>query len=311
MIPIRINKVAEFKTDHQNAIMDYMGAPSRRRKLAAIDTWLKRNAIIKQTFVEILVAPPADLRNMAKQLESIPKELPASIRSLRELYEKFASEKKTPFKIGSNKYGAYSFVRRTGVTVCPYCNRNYVINVPNAKKRTSQLDHIWGKDKYPLLALSLFNLVPSCGPCNHSKGATPGNYYNPYDGSVKNLPSFHVTLLGSNFFENLDHLRIDLKYPPGFTSQIENMYIDRLYIEHRDLVQELLKKKRIYNHVYSQQLVKQLSKLKVPGGLLLRDTTDFVNLFLGTFISPDEFHKRPFAKLTSDIWGQIFKNSKI
>jgi len=311
MIPIRINKIVVFKTDHQKSIMDYMGAPSRRSRLTAIDAWLRRNGIIKQTFAEVLIATPSEIKKIVGQLNGINRTLPASILDIEKLYGKFAYEKDTPFKIGGNKYGGYTFVRRTGVTVCPYCNRNYVVNVPNSKKRTSQLDHIWGKDKYPLLALSLFNLVPSCGPCNHSKGATPGDYYNPYDASITNLPYFYLTLLGSNFFEDLDHLKIELRYPSGFKSQIENMYINNLYTEHRDLVQEILKKKRIYTSVYSKQLIKQMSNIKPLGGLLLKDTADFINLFLGTYISPEEFHKRPFSKLTSEIWRQILKNRKI
>ena len=55
-----------------------------------------------------------------------------------------------------------------GVSVCPYCNRQYVTNYEsdNDEKTSADLDHYYCKSRYPFLALSVYNFVPSCQICN-------------------------------------------------------------------------------------------------------------------------------------------------
>ena len=43
-----------------------------------------------------------------------------------------------------------------------------------------QFDHFYNKSKYPLLAISFYNLVPVCGTCNHTKGKNDVDY-SPHD----------------------------------------------------------------------------------------------------------------------------------
>ncbi|MGF1827446.1 hypothetical protein [Vibrio splendidus] len=55
---------------------------------------------------------------------------------------------------------------------CPYCNENAVTIVENTNKKKGEfrllfdLDHFYPKSKYPYLALSFFNHIPSCKICN-------------------------------------------------------------------------------------------------------------------------------------------------
>ena len=61
------------------------------------------------------------------------------------------------------------FYAALDVKVCPYCNRCLIEPIDDeAGKRTvvGELDHFYCKSKYPYLAVSLYNLVPSCGICN-------------------------------------------------------------------------------------------------------------------------------------------------
>lgn len=52
---------------------------------------------------------------------------------------------------------------------CPYCN---LVKIAPDKKQNGDLkiigtlDHFFNKDDFPLLSYSMFNLVPSCQPCN-------------------------------------------------------------------------------------------------------------------------------------------------
>lgn len=68
------------------------------------------------------------------------------------------------------------------IHTCHYCDMAYInaydyVDVKEGKKKSAShfdLDHVLEKSRYPLLALSLFNLVPSCPICNeHLKGPQP------------------------------------------------------------------------------------------------------------------------------------------
>lgn len=91
----------------------------------------------------------------------------------------------------------YKILRKLGVEVCPYCNRQFITTyAPGPKDRKkkdggsgegekpsrtrAQLDHFKVKSKYPYLALSINNLIPSCGVCNHMKGENASETLYPY-----------------------------------------------------------------------------------------------------------------------------------
>ena len=57
------------------------------------------------------------------------------------------------------------FISKTRLRVCPYCGLT-IIEPSNRTKH--QIDHFFPKGKYPFLALSYYNLIPSCDKCNES-----------------------------------------------------------------------------------------------------------------------------------------------
>lgn len=70
------------------------------------------------------------------------------------------------------KWSAWHFINSLNVRYCPYCNAE---TVGNAALKTSngvirlhqsELDHFIPQGEYPLLSLSIYNLVPSCSRCN-------------------------------------------------------------------------------------------------------------------------------------------------
>ncbi len=84
-------------------------------------------------------------------------------------------------------YGAYQLADIIDRRTCTYCNRIYTTtkkSVDGGKLMRPQFDHWFPQEKYPLLALSFYNLIPSCSICNSSsKGRTVFNlddYVHPY-----------------------------------------------------------------------------------------------------------------------------------
>lgn len=70
------------------------------------------------------------------------------------------------------QWSAWHFIDSLNVRYCPYCNAETVGNAAlktrdgGIKLHQSELDHFIPHEKYPLLSLSLYNLVPSCSRCN-------------------------------------------------------------------------------------------------------------------------------------------------
>lgn len=67
--------------------------------------------------------------------------------------------------------GAYALVDKHKQRICPYCQMHHVSyhmgrGRAKALKLRPPLDHFYPQSKYPYLATSLFNLVPSCEQCN-------------------------------------------------------------------------------------------------------------------------------------------------
>ncbi|MDP4201122.1 MAG: hypothetical protein Q8861_00380 [Bacteroidota bacterium] len=85
------------------------------------------------------------------------------------------------------------FYDRNLTTFCPYCNQGIALHTENANtgKTADQfnLDHFFDKDNNPLLALSVFNLVPCDTTCNlTNKYTTPFSdkfHLNPYISGFK------------------------------------------------------------------------------------------------------------------------------
>jgi hypothetical protein len=98
-----------------------------------------------------------------------------------------AEDEKTAFKKAAKKvfdydafsqknakpWSAYDLCEKAKRIICPYCNQAFAFTVVGTKKRfRPTLDHFFPKANYPYLALSLYNLVPSCYVCNSSLKGT-------------------------------------------------------------------------------------------------------------------------------------------
>lgn len=67
------------------------------------------------------------------------------------------------------------------VSVCPYCNRQYITVLNKTEKGTATFDHYYREKTYPIFKLTLYNLVPSCYTCNSVlKGQDNREHLNPW-----------------------------------------------------------------------------------------------------------------------------------
>lgn len=71
----------------------------------------------------------------------------------------------------TKSWNAYSLCMTSNYRLCPYCQQSLAVTIYRDSKSGAlrpTLDHFYPKHKYPYLALSLYNLIPSCHPCNSS-----------------------------------------------------------------------------------------------------------------------------------------------
>lgn len=77
-------------------------------------------------------------------------------------YDEFSKENK--------EWNRHELLVELGITVCPYCNRQYITSYKKdeLKKTTADLDHFYPKSFYPYLGLNIYNFIPSCQICNRN-----------------------------------------------------------------------------------------------------------------------------------------------
>lgn len=97
-------------------------------------------------------------------------------------YNKFTSK--------NAQYDAYRYCKAMDINVCVYCNAQLTHTVIRNRKKTirPQIDHFFTQSRFPMFALSFYNMIPSCQMCNYIKRdefCDLDKIYHPYiDASV-------------------------------------------------------------------------------------------------------------------------------
>ena len=172
-------------------------------------------------------------------------------------------QKITPEK----EWGPYQLTKKLGIQVCCYCNRQYTFTLSKGVKKITrpELDHFLPKSKHPLLALNFFNLIPSCSVCNRDcKGTVDFSYekyLSPYESNPKHQlikydykPETYLGAIGKT-----DEIKVFTKINEGNEDQllqekvkgnIKVFEYNKIANEHRDIVQEIIKKRFLFNDKY-------------------------------------------------------------
>ena len=189
------------------------------------------------------------------------------------------------------------------IKTCPYCNMQYTLYTEvyeddGTKEDLAkfQFDHFYDKAHYPMLSMSLYNLIPSCASCNHGKlQGDLGLEFHPYHASVGRLFRFRVAnpvrlWMGSD----RDVPEIDLEAVAGQNiSDYDKMFhIKALYQRHKDVAREVFT--RAYADPYYEE--DNLS--------FLTDTELKERIRKGFYPEEKDIEKRPLTKLQQDLWEQ-------
>lgn len=213
---------------------------------------------------------------------------------------------------GKNDWDRHKLISMIGISVCPYCNRQYINSYveDNKNKTTADLDHFYPKSRYPILALSLYNFIPSCQLCN-SRFKLDSDFYSkehiyPYEECFDDYSYKFTTsptqiggidyLTGeSNEFD----LRIKCKSNKikeciKVENSIKTFKLNELYYGHKDYVCEIIKKVNLYND-------DRINIIKDEFESLFDSKEEILRLVFSNYFNSEELGNRPLSKLTKDI----------
>ena len=273
---------------------------------------------------DILIAQPEKLKNFIIEEEQLVKQCwdgnrPSEVNDIfLEIfsYKSFSEGKyiDSKNKAKDSEWDAWTFLKGLNISVCPYCNADTVFASIVLKKGKgaipirSALDHYYPKSKYPFLAISLYNLVPSCDRCN-SKIKERREMHN-YDTTHPYTDNFHdgirfskKILTPGGFCGNPDDFNLEL-VPTGKDSEL---------ITKAGNMAEFFSIKEVYNSIFKHEAAKIIEKINFcvdsyrstlkPLGL---SDEELDNLMWGDILDPSQINRNRLSKMTIDL-----RNEKI
>lgn len=195
-----------------------------------------------------------------------------------------------------------------GIKSCVYCNAQYGVTIKRDKKSFTssyEIDHFKPQRLYPHLSTSFFNLQPSCGHCNVSKGDKSA-MFNLYTDIPSPLRPFAFNIQMDSVLKYLlscdeNHLEINVTSSDCalLNNHEERFKIKKKYECHRDEAAELVVKSRIYNKAYLNQLVTSF------GAVLPQFHSTIKDIILGFPTDEKGIHRRPLSLMKQDIGKQL------
>ncbi len=299
MIKINIDNLEEILSNHVEKVQEYINYNVLEDS--------EKN-YIKKRIEYILKAKPDEFENIILEI----KQNNINNDRLKEVfvggskyggnkgYTKFSSK-------GTSTYNAYDLAQKLKVNVCPYCNRNYTFTIRNKNSKSTRpdFDHFYDKNTYPILALSFYNLIPSCILCNSRLKSTAkfslNTHLHPYKDSFKDYAKFQFKVIDSTFFYNEKGFELKLETFGNKKAEKvkEDFALETLYQEHKDIVLELIQKREIYPDSYIDDLFYQYE------GTLFKNREDVLRHITGGYIEDKDINKRPLSKLIKDISEEL------
>ena len=258
------------------------------KNIRAINKWCLKNISVKgrkYSFPDVIQADYGEIVEIANEYNSRQTKIPKE-------YKRFIIE--TLYK---QRFPRQEFVEELQVTVCPYCNRNFVNST--YKRTMCDLDHFYDKETYPILAVSFHNLVPVCHACNHAK-ARKAISYSPHnmDFNTDDLLSFDYFVTGMDYLSDNKQIGIEIDCTGAFQSNVKELKLREVYQIHSDIVQECIKKAIMFNPEYLTNLFNTYNGL-------FESEEELYRIVFGNYMEESSYGKRPLSKLTKDILSKL------
>jgi hypothetical protein len=211
--------------------------------------------------------------------------------------------------LGKNKKLRAKIIDATNVTVCPYCNRQFIDKYKDRNKQESvlaQLDHFYPQSKFPLFSLSLYNFVPSCAHCNSIlKRDKVIDVMYPFNNNGNSEDFFNISYKNYRQVIGIELPEIEIIKNNNFSCTnellhcyaLEIMRTKELYKNHRNFVMETNWKSSLDSVPY-RQFLKNTFKAYNSKNLTDEEISLIIYSYSGT---EEELYKRPLSKLAHEL----------
>lgn len=203
---------------------------------------------------------------------------------------------------------------KINVSVCPYCNRNYVdiFKDENVNRSMAELDHFYSQHKYPYLALSLYNFIPSCKNCNSKfKGdnVDSSELIYPYEEEFGDNCTFtndqnFIRFIYENDLSN-SKIKLKINKDSALKNKISNSVkvfrLEEIYNNHVRDAKDIIYKKYVFNDRYINDISKTFEKAKIA-----ISEKEVEELIFGVYDKEDDVNI-PIGKFKRDIYNQYSK----
>lgn len=256
-----------------------------------------QNDYIKMIFQNIKISDLAAFRDSHEKLKQI----------FISTYEDFNSSGINLDSNGLNiKWNGIMYLKKLNQLVCPYCNASFILTIDSLNhlpkgglKAKADLDHFIPKSKYPMFAISLYNLVPSCIYCNQrfkrDHNTSFESYYSPFDPDIEEQFKIRINyeMYPKNAFKKLAELELkecteEVRYYNNLLVKIDkysewNKYIPKIPKINKDL-DKLFNKlcNAINNSKIESRKIKELNEIlnqvKIFAGMWVKEMKDYHKL---------------------------------
>ena len=323
MIPIKSYKLDILASNLKDVVKSYLngnnnGCYSTKNKKELLDAFTKYFSP-EYTIDEILLATPEKLEDIVKYYESNIKSTTGYndeqfksdfnylIKKSSGIYSIFSSTNKLKYRdnSGYKVINAKFIIDELDIKVCPYCNRNFIYSAGD--RRICQFDHYYPKEHYPFLAISFYNLIPSCASCNFNKKSQKDKHYNPYN-KKHDFDNIYFSINQKKYLPFLKEEDIEIKLETKSNHEkiiLQNhkekiFLLDKLYERHRDYALEILKKREIYSEDFINELIERFGHSGI-----FKNPLELLQLIFGNYIEENDFLKRPLSKFHHDIIKEL------
>jgi len=302
-------KVKDFNFS-ENYYADITNKPFKTKEnIEALYKRYKKSATFKEVFKgydlkEIILANTEELKEIVDIIE--PRISKLTQRKTKNLYNKVKYLFNYATKYQSSAITPF-FTENFDFRTCFYCNKDFITNFESKKKvSTFQLDHFYDKDTYPYLALSFYNLIPSCPTCNSKKvkgsancfkTCEPPNSENFYFNEKVKFKLYLNESCKDLHLKSKDDIDINLKenYSNEYKKYIEVFKLNERYKAHKDIVFDMIEKAELY----PESRLKELQDLTgIPFQQIKKDIFKLID-------EDTDLSEKPFSKLIKDISEEL------
>lgn len=211
--------------------------------------------------------------------------------------------------ISANSPFSYFLAELLDCNTCIYCNRQYTLTVNDVNGAhiiRPEFDHWFAQSLYPDLALSYYNLIPSCSFCNsvlkNAQETEVETHIHPYLDRDRGFKFTYLLNQNGGYDVDVEVTATDPAYRRRVENTLRLFRIQEVYGAHSGLeLKDMLELASAYPDEYIESLIN-----KVMNSTNL-DRETVLRLLFGIENDPHKFHYRPLSKFKSDILEKLQK----